>query len=162
KSGNLASLDFNGNVGWQTNLVAGFGPETLFWDQGTSPVLTRDSVVVARMHHGESWLVAFDKGTGALRWKEARNYQTSVEGDNSYTTPLVLGQPGSEIILTWGGEHLTAHTAADGKLVWSCGDFNPRAVDYWPTIASPVVVRDVIMVASGRADRGQPRFHGIK
>src|SRR5262249_48051230 len=78
KSGNLASLDFKGNVGWQTNLVAGFGPETLFWDQGTSPVLTRDSVVVARMHHGESWLAAFDKRTGALRWKEARNYKTSV------------------------------------------------------------------------------------
>jgi outer membrane protein assembly factor BamB len=162
KGGTLASLDFAGKMRWQTNLVAAFGPESLFWDQGTSPVLTRDSVVVARMHHGESWLAAFDKSTGQLRWKVPRDYQTSVEGDNSYTTPLILKQSGNEVILTWGGEHLTANAATDGKLLWSCGDFNPRAVDYWPTIASPVVAGDVVMVAYGRADRGQPRFHGIK
>ena len=54
KSGTLAALDFEGKVLWQTNLVTAFGPESLFWDQGTSPVLTRDAVVIARMHHGES------------------------------------------------------------------------------------------------------------
>ncbi|HEY5912604.1 MAG TPA: PQQ-binding-like beta-propeller repeat protein [Verrucomicrobiae bacterium] len=162
KSGTLAALDFDGKTRWQTNLVTGFGPESLFWDQGTSPVLTRDAVVVARMHHGDSWLAAFDKASGQLRWKVARNYETAVEGDNSYTTPLVIGPPGKQVILVWGGEHLTAHSAVDGQLVWSCADFNPRGMSYWPTVASPIVSENVVVVAYGRADRDQPRLHGIK
>jgi outer membrane protein assembly factor BamB len=162
KSGTLAALDFEGKVVWQTNLVAGFGPETLFWDQGTSPVLIQDSVVIARMHHGESWLAAFDKANGQLRWKVARNYETAIEGDNSYTTPAAIRHQGNEIILVWGGEHLTAHASADGRLLWSCGDFNPRAMGHWPTVASPVVAGDIVVTACGRADRGQPRLHGIK
>ncbi len=162
KSGTLAALDFKGNVRWQTNLVTGFGPEKLFWDQSTSPVLLQDAVVIARMDHGESWLAAFDKGTGQLRWKVPRQYETAIEGDNSYTTPLVIGPQGKEIILVWGGEHLTAHAAADGQLLWSCNDFNPQAVAHWPTVASPVVAGDIVITACGRADRGAPRFHGIK
>ncbi len=162
KSGTLAALDFGGKVRWQTNLVAAFGPESLFWDPGTSPVLAQDSVVIARMHHGDSWLAAFDKATGQIRWKTARNYQTAVEGDNSYTTPLVIGPESKQIILSWGGEHLTAHAAAGGQLLWSCGEFNPRGAGYWPTVASPVLAGDMVIVAAGRADRGQPRLHAIK
>lgn len=162
KSGMLAALDFSGKSRWKTNLVTGFGPENLFWDQGTSPVLTKDSVVVARMHHGDSWVAAWDKASGQLRWKVARNYETAVEGDNSYTTPLVTGEPGKETILVWGGEHLTAHNASDGGLAWSCGNFNPKGVGYWPTIASPVLAGDIVVVACGRADRGQPKLHGVK
>jgi outer membrane protein assembly factor BamB len=162
KSGTLAALDFAGKVRWQTNLVDAYGPENLFWDQGRSPVLARDFVVIARLHHGDSWVAAFDKASGQLRWKVARNYETPVEGDNSYTTPLVIGSPALETILVWGGEHVTAHAAADGKLIGSCGEFNPQAMEYWPTIASPVLVGDMLLVAYGRADRGQPRLHGLK
>jgi outer membrane protein assembly factor BamB len=162
KSGTLAALDFDGKVRWRTNLVTGFGTEKLFWDQATSPVLTQDAVVIARMNHGESWLGAFDKMGGQLRWKVARDYETAIEGDNSYTTPIVIRRQRDELILVWGGEHLTAHAAADGRLLWSCGDFNPRAVGHWPTVASPVVAGDIVVMACGRADRGQPRLHGIR
>ena len=75
KSGTLAALDFTGNVLWQTNLVAAFGEESLFWDQGTSPVLTKDSVVIARMHHGESWLAAFNKMDGKLHWNSRSDHR---------------------------------------------------------------------------------------
>jgi outer membrane protein assembly factor BamB len=162
KSGTLAALDLAGKVLWQSNLLDAFGPENLYWDQGTSPVLTRNSVIVARMHGGDSWLAAFDKGTGKIRWKVPRNYQTPVEGDHAYATPLVILHQGKEAVLTWGAQHLTAHDAADGKLLWTCGDFNPQAVANWPAVASPVVARDVAVVACGRADRGQPRLYGIK
>ena len=40
KSGTLASLKLDGTVRWQINLVERFGREQLFWDAGTSPVLT--------------------------------------------------------------------------------------------------------------------------
>ena len=162
KSGTLAALDLKGQVRWQTNLVQAFGRETLYWDQGSSPLLTQSAVVMARMHHGESWLAAFDKATGQLLWKVPRNYETPVEGDHSYTTPLLLPRQAQETILVYGAEHLTAHKAVDGQVLWSCGDFNPRAGQNWPTVASPIVVRDIAVVAGGRSDRGQPLLYGIR
>jgi len=49
KSGDLACLDFEGTVAWQKNLQDLYGEDTLWWDLGTSPVLTREFVVVAVM-----------------------------------------------------------------------------------------------------------------
>ena len=161
-SGTLAALEMDGQVRWQTNLVAAFGPVKLFWDQGTSPVLTEKSVVVARVHHGDSWLAAFDKVSGKLRWKVARNYVTPVEGDQAYTSPVVIRHQEKEAVLIWGAQHVTVHDAAEGQLMWSCGDFNPHSREYWPTVASPVVAGDIVVVASGRSDKGQPHLHGIK
>jgi outer membrane protein assembly factor BamB len=117
---------------------------------------------MARMHHGESWLAAFDKATGEMRWKVARNYQTPTEGDHGYTTPLVIRQQGKEAVLVWGAQHVTAHDTADGKLLWTCGDFNPESTGFWPAVASPVIAGEIVVVPFGRADRGQPRLHGIK
>jgi outer membrane protein assembly factor BamB len=162
KSGMLAALDLDGGVRWQTNLVASFGPDTLYWDQGTSPVLTKDQVVIARMNEGESWLTAFDKATGKMRWKVARNYETPVEGDHAYTTPLVIDHRGTEAVLVWGAEHVTLQDANNGKLLWSCGGFNPKKIANWPAVASPVIAGNVVVVASGRADRGTPRLYGVR
>lgn len=162
KSGTLAALSLQGKVLWQTNLVEGFGPDKLYWDQGTSPLLTRTDVIVARMHAGDSWLAGFDKVTGQIHWKIPRNYETAVEGDNAYTTPVLIRERGKQAILVWGAHHLTAHDANSGQLLWSCGDFNPQAVPNWPSVASPVVSGDIAVVACGRSDRGQPRLYGIK
>ena len=162
KSGTLAALELDRKVLWQTNLIEGFGPETLYWDQGTSPVLTESDVVIARMHHGESWLAAFNKKSGKLHWKTARNFETPVEGDNAYTTPILIQHRGKEALLVWGGQHLTAHDTADGTLLWSSGDFNPESKPNWPAVASPVVAGETAVVACGRADRGQPLLYGIK
>lgn len=162
KSGTLAALELDGTVRWQTNLVKRFGPDTLFWDQGTSPVLTHDSVVMARMHHGESWLAAFDKTNGDMRWKVARNYETPTEGDHGYTTPLVIQHRGKEAVLVWGAQHVTVHDTSDGSVFWSCGNFNPESKALWPAIASPVIAGDIAVIAFGRNDRGQPRLHGIQ
>ncbi len=162
KSGNLAALNLDGSVRWQANLVGRFGPVNLFWDFGTSPVLTENNVVLARMHNGESWLAAFDKDTGEMRWKTDRTYQTPKEGDHGYTTPSVIRHEGREALLTWGAQHLTIHDAQNGKLLWSCGDFNPASTALWPAVASQVPADGMAVVCFGRADRGNPRLHGIQ
>lgn len=162
KSGAFAAVELDGKVRWQTDLVERFGKDTLFWDHGTSPVLTKKHVIMVRMHHGESWLAAFDKQTGEMAWKVARNYTTPNECDNGYTTPLVIEHQGKESILIWGAEHLTIHNASDGQLCWSCGNFNPDAHALWPAIATPVVVGDMAVIAYGRNDRGIPRLYGIR
>ena len=64
--------------------------------------MTERTVVIARMHHGESWVAAFDKASGKLCWQVPRNYETPVEGDESYTTPVVLRHQGKEAVLVCG------------------------------------------------------------
>jgi outer membrane protein assembly factor BamB len=56
KSGTFAALGLDGSIRWQHDIVQMYGKDTLFWDHGTSPVLTDKSVILARMHQGESWL----------------------------------------------------------------------------------------------------------
>ncbi|MDP6448196.1 MAG: PQQ-binding-like beta-propeller repeat protein, partial [Pirellulaceae bacterium] len=162
KSGTLAAVNLDGSIRWQTNLVKRFGKDTLFWDHGTSPILTKNSVLMARMHHGESWLAAFDKRTGEMQWKQTRNFTTPVEGDHGYTTPLVIQHQGKESLLVWGAEHLTIHNTTDGKAIWTCGDFNPDKNKLWPAISTPVIAGDMAVIAFGRNDRGIPRLHGVK
>ncbi len=162
KSGTFAAVNLDGSVRWKTDLVARFGKDTLFWDHGTSPVLTSQFVIMARMHQGESWLAAFDKVTGGLAWKVPRNYKTPVECDHGYSTPVVIQHGGRESILVWGAEHMTIHDATDGSVSWSCGNFNPEQNKLWPSIATPVIVGDMAVIAYGRNDRGIPRLFGIK
>lgn len=162
KSGTFAAVGLDGKEIWKTNLVDRYGKDTLFWDHGTSPVLTEKYVIMARMHQGESWLAAFDKKTGELAWKVARNYTTPTECDHGYSTPLVIQHDGKESILVWGAEHVTIHDAKNGEVVWSCGNFNPDGNKLWPAIATPVIVGDMAVIAYGRNDRGVPRLYGIR
>jgi outer membrane protein assembly factor BamB len=162
RSGNFAALGFDGAVRWQTNLVQQFGQEQLFWDPGTSPVLTDQHVVIARMHGGDSWIAGFHKATGELGWKEPRNFKTPTENDNGYTTPLLFQQNGRDALLVWGADHLTAHDATNGKTLWNCGGFNPEGTGFWPAIATPLIMENLAIVPVGRDDRKQARVHGIK
>ncbi len=162
KSGTFVAVDVGGKVLWKQDIVAQYGKENMFWDYGTSPVLTEKYVVLVRMHDGESWIAAFNKSDGKLAWKVARNYSVPTENDQCYTTPLVFEYQGRESILTWGAEHVTIHDAADGKLVWNCGDFNLEANRLWPAIATPVICKQHVVVAFGRNDRGNPLLYGLK
>jgi outer membrane protein assembly factor BamB len=158
KSGNLAAFEMDGKVRWKTNLLDRFGKDTLYWDYGTSPVLTERDVIATMMHHGESYIAAFDKLTGELRWKVARNFVTPTEGDHSYATPIVIRHGGKEALLVWGGQHLTAHDATSGATLWSCGDFNPASKNNWVAVASPVIAGNIAIVPYGRGTR----LHGIR
>ena len=163
RSGHFVALNLDGSVRWKQNLTEKYGQEKLFWDQGSSPGLSDQAVILARMHNGESWVAGFDKTTGALRWQVARNYSTPLENDNGYTTPLFFQQAGQPAFLVWGAEHLTAHDAATGRLLWSAGGFNPAGTVNWPAIASPVVQGDIAVLPVGRDDRpGQARVYGIR
>ncbi len=157
KSGTLASVDISGKLRWKTNLQERYGKDTLYWDIGTSPVLTDTDVVVAVMHHGGSYLAAFNKLTGELHWKVARDYPTPVEGDHSYATPHVVQLDGHQAVIVWGAQHLTAHDAADGKVLWSCEGFNPNNKLNWVVVASSVVVGDRVVIPYGRGEQ----LHGV-
>jgi outer membrane protein assembly factor BamB len=163
RSGRLSALESDGAVRWTVDLAAKFGPERLYWDSGTSPVLTDDCVILSRLHQGDSWIAAFDKATGALRWQQKRNYDVPSENDNGYATPVFFRYHGRVAFLIWGADHLTAHSASDGSVLWTCADFNPEGKANWPAIASPVLSGNLAIVPVGRDDRrGQGHVQAIR
>ncbi len=152
KSGTLACLDLDGKQKWKTNLQDSYGKDTLWWDLGTSPVLAGDRVLVAVVHEGPSFLVAFDLATGKEIWKTERNYKTPKEADQAYTTPQVVKLDGKDVVVTWGADHLTGHDVATGKLLWQSGGFNPKNEGFWRVIASATVADGIAVVPWGRGN----------
>ena len=156
KSGELACLELaDGAVVWRTNLQERFGEDTLWWDIGTSPVLTARAVVVAVMQTGPSYVAAFDRATGELLWKQERDLGAPEEAAQSYTTPAVAagdaarGEP-AELVFVLGADHVTAHDAATGKEVWRLGGLNPQGDTFFRSIASPVVAGDLVIAPYAR------------
>lgn len=151
KSGDLACLDWDGKVVWQHNLQDMFGEDTLWWDLGTSPVLTHAHVVVACMQSGPSYVAAFDKAKGKLDWKVDRTLNANSESNQSYSTPMVVDNAdGSQTLVILGADHVTAHRAKDGKELWRVGGLNPTGHQYFRSIASPVVADGIVLAPYAR------------
>jgi len=150
KSGDLACADFAGKVVWQTNLQKEYGEDTLWWDLGTSPVLTKAHCVVAVMQTGPSYLVALDKATGKLAWKTDRNLGAPEEAAQSYSTPVALNDNGKETLVVLGADHVTAHDGASGKELWRVGGLNPGGERYFRSIASAVVLNGIVVAPYAR------------
>ena len=153
KSGNLAALDYDGKILWKLNLVERFGKGKLYWDFGTSPILTETDVVMAILHEGESYLAAFDQQAGELSWYVSRNYKTPTEGDHGYASPILIDHRDTKAVMVWGAERLTAHDVGSGKLLWSCANFNPEQKRNWVTVASPTISGNMAIVPYGRGSR---------
>jgi len=150
KSGDLACVDFDGNIVWQTNLQEEYGEDRLNWDLGTSPVLTSNGVVVAVMHQGPSYVVALDRATGDLLWRQQRDLGAPAESRDSYTTPLVVDRDGQETILILGADHVTAHVAETGAELWRVGNLNPEEFRNYRSISSPVIAGDIVLAPYAR------------
>lgn len=150
KSGDLVCVDAAGKSAWSVNLQQKFGEDTLWWDLGTSPVLTQKHVVVAVMHSGPSFLVAFDKKSGEVAWRQDRNLDAPSEAAQSYSTPVVVNAGGKELLVVLGADHVTGHDAASGKELWRVGGLNPTRHEYFRSIASAVVTNDVVVAPYAR------------
>jgi outer membrane protein assembly factor BamB len=146
KSGDLACLSFDGRQLWTTNLQSRFGEDTLWWDLGTSPVLSKDNVIVACMQTGPSYLAAISKNSGSLVWKVDRNLGAPLEAAQSYSTPIVTRDGDKETIYVLGADHATAHNGKDGKEIWRVGGLNPGQEKYYRSISGPVIA-DGFLVA---------------
>jgi outer membrane protein assembly factor BamB len=162
KSGTFAALEMDGKVRWKRNLAEEFGRQDLYWDQGSSPILMGDLVILPRLHSGDSWVAGFDKKTGKIRWKQKRNYKVPAENDQGYTTPIPIRHGDKDAFLIWCSDHLTAYAVEDGSLLWSCGGFNPKGKKLWPPIATPVVAGEIALVPVGRDDRKQAEVHAVR
>ncbi|MHC4875796.1 MAG: outer membrane protein assembly factor BamB family protein [Planctomycetota bacterium] len=152
KSGDLAAVNFDGSVIWHHNLQDMYGEDTLWWDLGTSPVLTKDVAIVAVMQTGPSYLAAFDKKSGKVAWKQDRNVPAPSEAAQSYSTPIVTTIDGKERIFVLGADHVTAHDASSGKELWRVGGLNPDQEQYFRSISSPVLAGSTLVAPYARGN----------
>ena len=154
RSGDLGCVDVRGQVVWQRNLQKDFGEDTLWWDLGSSPLLTDKALVVAVMQSppGPSYLAGFDRKTGDLLWKVERELKAPSEAAQSYTSPLAATVDGRDVIVVLGADHLTVHDANDGKMLGQVGGFNPESNGFFRSIASPVVAGNIVICPYARGD----------
>ena len=152
KSGDLGCFSVTGELKWQKNLQAEYGEDTLWWDLGTSPVLTNDAVVIACMQTGPSYVAAFSKADGAVLWKQDRDLGAPEEAAQSYATPVVVDEASGQVIVVLGADHVTAHDAASGKEIWRVGGLNPTNHKYFRSIASAAVSDGMVIAPYARGE----------
>ncbi len=140
KSGDLACVNPSGETVWSLNIQEKYGEDTLWWDLGTSPVLTENSIVIAVMQTGPSFLVSLDKTTGKEIWKADRWLDVNQEANQAYTTPTMAKLKQGVALVTVGADHVTAHAISDGKLLWKLGGFNPENNGFFRSISSPLAI----------------------
>lgn len=150
RSGDLACVNLKGEVVWQTNLQSQFGEDTLWWDLGSSPLLTETAVIVTVMQTGPSYLAAFDRDSGDLLWKADRNLGAPEEAAQSYATPVNVSVNGQPLIAVMGADHLTVHTKSGGQIIGKLGGFNPTSHKYFRSISSPVAAGNVVICPYAR------------
>jgi outer membrane protein assembly factor BamB len=137
----LVSYDPDGKVRWRVLL----GPFVNTVGMGASPILAGDSVVLVADQLIGSYIAAFDRGSGEMRWKIAR------EESEGWATPLLYDPPCSPpLILTAGQGRYGAHRVADGKRVFTHAGLGPAMV------ASPVLDDGAIYAFGYGADTESP------
>ncbi len=121
---------------WDKDVAKEFGGKNISWQNAISPLIEGELVIVSGGGAGAAFL-AFDKATGALKWK--------AEDDTiTHATPVAATIHGTRQIIFFTKSGLAAVTPADGKLLWRQSyKFNVS------TAASPVVFEDIVYCSAG-------------
>jgi outer membrane protein assembly factor BamB len=121
---------------------------------GSSPVLD-DGKLYLQVLHGfftdePSYLLAVDAATGKNLWKVERPTDAVHESPDSYSTATMAVVNGKKQLIVSGGDYVTGHDLATGKELWRQGGLNPDKDTNYRTIASPLVVGDMVFAPSRR------------
>ena len=132
--GLLAALDLNGETVWSKELGA-FNTQVEL-GTGASPVLYKDRIYVVNDNTTQSFLVAFDKRTGAEVWRVNR------EERGNWSTPLVWENALRTEIVTAGTVKVRSYDL-DGKELWQLKGMTTL------TIPSPFEKNGLVYISSG-------------
>lgn len=119
-SGGLYCLDLDGNVFWKAQ--AGEMHVKHGHGEGASPALHGDTLIVVLDHEGQSRLIAYEKGTGEVRWQLDRDEPTS------WSSPIIVEVEGRPQVIVAGTNKVRAHDLEDGSLIWQCGGLTNNVV----------------------------------
>jgi len=137
----VAALTHEGKEVWRKPL-GGFQSQH---GPGVSPMLYKDTVIIANDQDGESFLIALDAKNGETKWKTKRK-----SGNAAYGVPCLAEIDGkSQIILACTASGISAVDPDTGTQIWSMEDLFKQRV-----VASPVVAGDLILSQCGQGGGG--------
>jgi outer membrane protein assembly factor BamB len=138
----LVSYDASGRERWQ----APIGPLVNTMGLGASPVIAGDDVVIVADQLYGSYIAAYDRRNGELRWK------TSREETEGWGSPLVFGAPGAKApsILTVSRGQYGAYSGATGKRTATLSGLSNTIV------ASPILAGDTLYAFGYGSDSTTP------
>jgi outer membrane protein assembly factor BamB len=151
-TGDFACFDLDGKEKWRFNAQKRYGKFQTWWGMHTTPLLHGGRLYLALLHSGGAWVIAIDKNTGETAWKVARPSDGEEECEHSYASPCLWTDGKEAYLVVHGNDYATAHSLKDGKEIWRVGDLNPkeRYNRFFRFVASPVAVRDLIVVPSAK------------
>ena len=139
----VLAYDFAGRRVWQRDLGTFFNQHG--HGCGTSPIVYRDTVIIANQQDGKSFVVALESSSGKVRWKNERQVRLT-----AHSTPVILRRRGrpSQLFFTNTGDGISSLDPNTGRLIWRANVFPERAV------GSPCVAGDLVLGICGKGGRG--------
>ena len=137
----LVAYSADGKERWKAPL----GPFSNEMGHSSCPIIAGENVVLVLDQMLGSYIAAFDKRNGELRWKTPR------EEMDGYATPLLYQPAGAAaVVITASRGQLGAHRVDNGKRLWSWKKLSPSEV------ASPILVNDTLFTFGYGNDTASP------
>lgn len=136
---NLDLYCFDAKTGkqvWDKDVAKEYGGKNISWQNATSPLIEGGLVIVSGGGAGAAFL-AFDKASGALKWKGESDTIT-------HATPTAATILGTRQIVFYTKQGLTGVIPEDGKVLWR----QPYKFNV-STAASPIVFEDIVYCSAG-------------
>ncbi|MGB2862117.1 MAG: PQQ-binding-like beta-propeller repeat protein [Sedimentisphaerales bacterium] len=163
-SGDLASLDYEGNALWSRNLEAEYGNISIKYGYSSSPLLHDGKlyILIQRRHTAyrspasttlDAFILAVDARTGNDIWKQPRKTDALNESLDSYSSPILLRHSGRVEIIIIGGDYVTANDPVTGKELWRY-EYARQKSTRGRNITSPVTVEGLVLSVPPRGADG--------
>jgi outer membrane protein assembly factor BamB len=137
------AYDVNGNFRWKANLghtkLGAYDIPSFEWGPASSPILWEDLVILQVDTHLDSFVLALDAATGAVRWKSDRDEYPS------WGTPTVAATASGPELVTNASKFIRGYDPRTGKELWRLGGSSKI------TAPTPIFSDGLFIVASGRA-----------
>jgi len=137
----LIAYDAAGRERWKVPL----GPFSNENGHSSCPIIAGDNVIVVLDQMVDSFVAAFDRRNGEMRWKIPR------EEKDGYATPLPYQPKGAPpVLITASRGQLGAHRVHDGARLWSWKKLSASEV------ASPILMNDTLFTFGYGNDQASP------
>ena len=135
ESRGLYAYDMKGTLLWQTDL----GDKAMrnHFGEGSTPVLSGNTLIVVWDHTGESFITALDARTGKEIWRQKR------DEIDTWATPLVVDRAGRAQVVVPGMNRVRSYDLETGAIVWHTAGLTMNP------IPSPVADDSFVYLMSG-------------
>ena len=153
-NGELRCFDFSGRLVWIRDLQKDYGEFGVQFGYASSPLLHEGVLYMQNLQgmytDDPSYVFAIDAASGKTLWKVDRPTDGKHETPDSYSTATLAEVDGSQVLVVAGAGYVTGHSLETGQEIWRGGGLNPDDARNYRTIASALVVDDVVLVPSRR------------